>query len=167
VTAAEVKELVRTTRVIRNVDFEGLELADMVLEDKGFWLCNLPRIRMHRVRMHNVKVRLSFFDFGDFERCQVVGCDIRNSVFAGSRLAACRVEESNLHRVSFVGVDMRECLFLASDLYASRFTSSRIEGVTYRDCNLKRVQFRRAVLSRTDFPSSNPREAYMAEALRR
>jgi uncharacterized protein YjbI with pentapeptide repeats len=167
VNAAEVQELVRTSRIIRGVDFSGLELADLVLEDKVFWLCNLPGIRMRRVRLHNVKVRLSFFDFGEFERCQVVGCDIRNSVFAGSRLTACRVEESNLHRVSFVGVDIRESLFLASDLYASRFTSSRVEGVTFRDCNLKRVQFRRALVIRTDFPASNPREAYMAEALRR
>jgi len=167
VTADEVTRYVRDARIIRNVDFAGLELGDMVLEDKVFWLCNLPRIHLHRVRLKNVKIRLSFFDFGVFERCQTIGCDIRNSVFAGSHLAACRLEETVMHRANFVGVEMRDSLFLASDLYATRFTAARLERVTFRDCNLKRVQFRRALLSRTDFPASNPREAYMEEALRR
>jgi uncharacterized protein YjbI with pentapeptide repeats len=167
VTADQVTSLVRDARVIRNVDFSGLELEDMVLEDKVFWFCNLPRIRMRRVRLTNVKIRLCFFDFGTFERCQAVRCDIRNSVFAGSRLVACRTEESLMHRDNYVGVEAEDCLFLASDLYASTFTAARLERVTFRDCNLKRVEFRRALLSRTDFPASNPREAYMEEALRR
>ena len=166
-TAEQVASYVREARVIRNVDFGGLELTDMVLEDKVFWFCNLPRIRMRRVRLKNVKIRLSFFDFGAFERCQTVHCDIRNSVFAGSQIDACRIEDTMLHRTSFVGVDVRDSLFVSSDLYASAFTSAVLERVTFKDCNLKRVEFRRALLSRTDFPASNPREAYMEEALRR
>lgn len=166
-TAEQLTSYVRDTRIIRDVDFRGLVLTDLVLEDKVFWLCNLPGIRMHRVRLKNVKIRLSFFDFGSFERCQTIQCDIRNSVFAGSHLAACRIEDSVMHRVSFVGVEVRDSLFLASDLYASCLTSSRLERVTFRDCNLKRVEFRHALLSRTDFPASNPREAYMEEVLRR
>ncbi len=139
----------------------------MVLEDKVFWLCNLSHIRMRRVRLKNVKIRLSFFDFGTFERCQAVRCDIRNSVFAGSHFVACRIEETLMHRDNFLGVEAHDSLFLASDLYASHFTAARLERVTFRDCNVKRVEFRFALLSRTDFPASNPREAYMQEALRR
>lgn len=166
-TADEVSRLVRDTRIIRNIDFRGLELRDMVLEDKVFWLCNLSRLRLHRVRLQNVKIRMSFFDFGEFERCQAVRCDIRNSVFAGSRFVACRVEETLMHRDNFVGIEASDTLFLASDLYVSDFTAARLERVTFRDCNVKRVGFRRTLLSRTDFPASNPQEAYMEEALRR
>lgn len=167
VTADQVARLLRETRIIRNLDFRGLELHDVVLEDKVFWLCNLSGVQMRRVRLKNVKIRMSFFDFGLFEDCEAVLCDIRNSVFAGSRVLACRVEETLMHRDNFVGVEVRDSLFLASDLYASRFTAARLEGVTFRDCNVKRVEFRRAVLSRTDFPASNPKEAYMEEAMRR
>ena len=166
-TADQVTRLVREERIIRGVDFRGLVLEDMVLADKVFWFCNLSRIQMRRVRIENVKIRLSFFDFGSFDSCQAIRCDIRNSVFAGSRFAACRVEETLMHRDNFLGVETSESLFLASDLYASCFTAARLEGVTFRDCNLKRVEFRRALLSRTDFPASNPGEAYMEEALRR
>ena len=84
---------------------------------------------------------------------------MQNSVFAGSRLARCAFQDSEIIQVNFLGIQGERIRFDHSNLYGSRFIGAVLESVSMRDCNLTRTFFDIQHRGTVDFHSSNTAEA--------
>ena len=120
----------------------GIEIEAADLSGREITGCDFTGARFTGVSFTGCRILLSFFENACFVGCDFSRAAMQSSLFAGSYLEDCVLEDCELVQVSFLGVRARRVRFDHSNLYDSRFTGADLAGVTMRDCNLTRGALR-------------------------
>jgi uncharacterized protein YjbI with pentapeptide repeats len=149
--------------ILRDLDLAGIRLEDVDLSHAEISGCRLTAATFVRVKLASARIHLSFLDRATFEDCDFSQAVMQNSVFAGSRLLGCDLQDSEIVQVNFLGIQGTRIRFDHSNLYGSRFIGAVLESVSMRDCNLTRTFFDLPHRDAVDFHSSNTAEAVFQE----
>lgn len=128
-----------TRDVHRDLDFTGVELADLDLSGKRFYGCSFRGARLSRLKLANASLRLCFFDAATIEEVDWSGLDAQFCSFGTASIRKCRFAEAAILHVNFSGASIEDSSFSAANLYDSRFIRTSLVRVDFTDCDLKRV----------------------------
>jgi uncharacterized protein YjbI with pentapeptide repeats len=154
-----ITQYIAQNKSIKDISVAGMRFENIDFSRRQFYGCNFREAVFLKCILSETSMRMSFFDFADFDACDFSKSDLQFLSFAGARFRSCIFDGSELVHVNFIGASVSGTSFNNSNLYNSRFINAELEKSQFIDCNLKKTWFIGARQNEIEFKSSNTAEA--------